>query len=49
MYEHNALGYRSGLALCLTKVILFILLSYEYFFPLVFLFRNVHFNSSMIS
>ena len=20
MYEHNALGYRSGLALCLTKV-----------------------------
>ena len=20
MYEHNALGYRSGLALCLTKI-----------------------------
>ena len=20
MYEHNALGYRSGLAICLTKV-----------------------------
>ena len=36
MYEHNALGYRSGLALCLTKVILFILLSYEYFFRLCF-------------